>query len=90
MPNATGRRAFFVSDRTGITAEMLGHSLLSQFEGVPFREVTLPFVETLAVDKPWRVGANGVCEGGQVRVGNAYGSRTLDVAAPFCDPVVRP
>ena len=45
---------------------------------------------TLAVDKPWRVGANGVCEGGQVRVGNAYGSRTLDVAAPFCDPVVRP
>lgn len=45
---------------------------------------------TLAVDKPWRVGANGVCEGGQVRVGNAYGSRTLDVVAPFCDPVVRP
>ena len=45
---------------------------------------------TLAVDQPWRVGANGVCEGGRVRVGNAYGSRTLDVAAPFCDPVVRP
>jgi regulator of PEP synthase PpsR (kinase-PPPase family) len=43
------RAAFFVSDRTGITAEMLGHSLLTQFEGVNFEEVTLPFVDT--VDK---------------------------------------
>jgi len=41
----TLRTAFFVSDRTGITAEMLGHSLISQFEGVRFREVTLPFVD---------------------------------------------
>jgi len=47
MPLDSGRRAFFVSDRTGITAEMLGHSLLSQFEGVPFREVTLPFVDSV-------------------------------------------
>src|SRR4051812_45508154 len=36
------RAAFFVSDRTGITAEMLGHSLLTQFESVRFQEVTLP------------------------------------------------
>jgi [pyruvate, water dikinase]-phosphate phosphotransferase / [pyruvate, water dikinase] kinase len=43
------RVAFFISDRTGITAEMLGHSLLTQFEGVRFQEVTLPFVDT--VDK---------------------------------------
>ena len=41
------RAAFFVSDRTGITAEMLGHSLLTQFEGVRFREITLPFVDTI-------------------------------------------
>lgn len=40
------RLAFFISDRTGITAEMLGHSLLTQFEGVRFQEVTLPFVDT--------------------------------------------
>lgn len=39
------RTAFFISDRTGITAEMLGHSLLTQFESVPFEEVTLPFVD---------------------------------------------
>ncbi len=41
------RSAFFISDRTGITAEMLGHSLLTQFEMVSFNEVTLPFVDTI-------------------------------------------
>ncbi len=45
MP-AQKRAAFFISDRTGITAEMLGHSLLTQFESVRFEEVTLPFVDT--------------------------------------------
>ena len=44
------RAAFFVSDRTGITAEMLGHSLLTQFDDeVRFNEITLPFVDS--VDK---------------------------------------
>src|SRR6185295_5750001 len=39
------RTVFFVSDGTGITAQMLGHSLLTQFEGVEFNQVTLPFVD---------------------------------------------
>lgn len=43
------RTVFLISDQTGITAETLGHSLLTQFEGVQFREVTLPFIDT--VDK---------------------------------------
>ncbi|MDX1443943.1 MAG: pyruvate, water dikinase regulatory protein [Gammaproteobacteria bacterium] len=43
------RTAFFVSDRTGITAETLGHSLLTQFDGVNFRQVTVPFMSS--VDK---------------------------------------
>jgi len=47
QPMAHPRTAFFVSDRTGITAEMLGHSLLTQFDGVRFNEVTLPFVDTI-------------------------------------------
>jgi [pyruvate, water dikinase]-phosphate phosphotransferase / [pyruvate, water dikinase] kinase len=56
------RSAFFVSDRTGITAEMLGHSLLTQFDDVRFNEVTLPFVDTAekardVVDKINRQGA---------------------------------
>lgn len=42
----TQRTAFFISDRTGITAEMLGHSLLTQFDQVSFIEITLPFVDS--------------------------------------------
>jgi [pyruvate, water dikinase]-phosphate phosphotransferase / [pyruvate, water dikinase] kinase len=42
------RTVFFVSDGTGITAQMLGHSLLTQFEGVEFRQVTIPFVDSPA------------------------------------------
>ena len=41
------RSAFFVSDRTAITAEMLGHSLLTQFDGLNLRETTLPFIDNL-------------------------------------------
>jgi regulator of PEP synthase PpsR (kinase-PPPase family) len=40
------RTVFFVSDGTGITAQMLGHSLMTQFEGVEFNQVTLPFVDS--------------------------------------------
>jgi hypothetical protein len=37
---------FFVSDQTGITAETLGHSLMTQFDGLKFRTVTVPFIDT--------------------------------------------
>jgi regulator of PEP synthase PpsR (kinase-PPPase family) len=40
------RTVFFVSDRTGITAEMLGNSLLSQFEEIEFTRITIPFVDS--------------------------------------------
>jgi regulator of PEP synthase PpsR (kinase-PPPase family) len=40
------RAVFFVSDGTGITAETLGNTLLTQFEGVAFRKTTLPFIAT--------------------------------------------
>ncbi|KIO49858.1 pyruvate, water dikinase regulatory protein [Nitrosospira sp. NpAV] len=43
---APRRSAFFLSDRTGITIEMLGHSLLRQFENLSFAEVTLPYLDT--------------------------------------------
>ncbi len=43
----TRRTVFFVSDRTGITAELLGKTLLTQFPGVQFRKRTLPFVDNL-------------------------------------------
>lgn len=37
---------FFVSDRTGITAENLGHALLTQFSGLKFEHHSLPFINT--------------------------------------------
>jgi [pyruvate, water dikinase]-phosphate phosphotransferase / [pyruvate, water dikinase] kinase len=40
------RTVFFVSDRTGITAETLGHSLLTQFNGIEFQRITVPFIDT--------------------------------------------
>ena len=41
------RTVFFVSDRTGITAEILGRTLLTQFPDVEFHKHTLPFVDTV-------------------------------------------
>lgn len=41
------RTVFFISDGTGITAETLGHSLLSQFEEIEFKFVTIPYVNNL-------------------------------------------
>ena len=40
------RAVFFISDQTGVTAETLGHSLITQFAGQNFRQVTLPFIDT--------------------------------------------
>ncbi len=40
------RTVFFLSDQTGVTAETLGHSLLTQFDSQDFRQVTLPFIDS--------------------------------------------
>lgn len=40
------RTVFFVSDGTAITAETFGHSLLTQFGDLEFRQIRLPFVDT--------------------------------------------
>ncbi len=52
----TRRTVFYISDRTAITAETIGHSLVTQFEHVQFEHITLPFIDTVekakaAVDK---------------------------------------
>lgn len=44
--NRAPRTVFFVSDGTGITAETLGHSLLSQFPAQRFRQVRMPFIDS--------------------------------------------
>ena len=40
------RTVFFISDGTGITAETLGHSVLTQFENLRFRPQRLPFIDS--------------------------------------------
>lgn len=40
------RSVLFISDGTGITAEMLGKGLISQFEEINFRQIRIPFVDS--------------------------------------------
>lgn len=44
--SSSKRPVFFISDRTGVTAEALGSSLITQFDGVDFDVHTLPFVDS--------------------------------------------
>ena len=62
---ANRRTVFFISDRTGITAEMLGNSLLTQFESLQFHRVTIPFVDSMEKvgDAVRQVNATAQAEG---------------------------
>lgn len=42
------RKVYFLSNRTAITAETLGQSLLAQFPDIHFATQTVPYVDTLA------------------------------------------
>ncbi len=41
------RTVFIISDSTGITAETFSHAVLSQFEGIKFQAVRLPFIDSV-------------------------------------------
>ncbi len=45
--SAVKRTVFIVSDGTGITAETFSNSVLSQFDMATFRQVRMPFIDTL-------------------------------------------
>src|SRR5258708_34928973 len=66
-PEATviKRTVFFVSDQTGITAETMGHSLMTQFDGIEFRQMTVPFIATLdkAIEAERKIDLVGAQEG---------------------------
>ena len=59
------RTVFFISDHSGVTAETMGHSLLSQFEGVSFKAVTLPFISSMekAAEVLQRINATAQADG---------------------------
>ena len=46
MSETSQRTVFFVSESTGITAETLGHSLLSQFPHIDFTYLQRPFIDS--------------------------------------------
>ncbi len=45
-PLQFSRSVYFLSNRTAITAETLGHSLLAQFPDIDFSTVTIPFIDS--------------------------------------------
>jgi regulator of PEP synthase PpsR (kinase-PPPase family) len=96
------RTVFFVSDRTGITAEMLGNSLLVQFDQFQFNRITMPFVDSPEkVDEAIRrinevgerepeqpiVFTSVVDEEAAERIRNGARALTLDVFQIFISPL---
>ena len=95
------RPVFFVSDGTGITAETIGHSLLTQFTGFRFLTDRLPFVDS--ADKAREAAAeirkagedhgvrpivvNSCVDGELNRLLAESGALMLDVFAPFIAPL---
>jgi len=77
---ADRRTVFFASDHTGITVESLGRGLLAQFEGIPFEEVTLPFVDS-------ETKARQVVE--RINQAAAHDDARPLVFATLVDPVLR-
>jgi regulator of PEP synthase PpsR (kinase-PPPase family) len=63
----TERTVFFLSDQTGVTAETLGHSLLTQFDSEDFRQVTLPFIDSEDKAREAVEKINAAAEGGVAR-----------------------
>jgi len=97
------RPVFYVSDGTGITAETIGHSLLTQFSGTQFSTNRIPFVDTIerAREVAGLIRARGEAMGVRpivisscVDPGLAMGlgesgALVLDVFAPFIEPLER-
>lgn len=68
--STAARTIFYASDGTGVTAETLGHSILTQFEGVKFKQQRIPFIDTedKARAAMLRINAATLAEGQKVVV----------------------
>lgn len=101
MPHLHGRPIFYVSDGTGITAETIGHSVLTQFDGIAFKSRRLAFVDNpaRAREAAAEIRAEGAASGFRPIVINTVvdghlsaliaesGAFMLDVFAPFIPPL---
>ena len=95
------RPVFYVSDGTGITAETIGHSLLTQFTGSRFVSDRIPFVDSpeRAREAAGRIRAAGEAHGTRpivitscvdpelTALVSESGALMLDVFAPFIAPL---
>lgn len=84
------RKLFIVSDGTGITAETIGHSLLTQFEQVDFEQLKLPFIDTPEKAAQVREQINAQAEHGSQRpiVIATFADQTLSRIVGECDGLV--
>lgn len=97
------RPVFYVSDGTGITAETIGHTLLTQFTGHRFATDRIPFVDTAdkarAAAEEIRQSAeqsglrpivvNSCVDAELSRILAGSGALMLDVFEPFIEPLER-
>ena len=95
------RTIFYVSDGTGITAETIGHSVLTQFDGIDFDTFRIPFVDdeekahgaaarirnAYAVSGVRPIVVNTVIDPLLSEVLATSGALMLDVFAPFIAPL---
>lgn len=97
------RTIFYISDGTGITAETIGHSVLTQFEGVAFDTFRIPFVDNAekahaavarirnsqALTGTRPIVINTVVDEALSEVLGSSGALMIDVFAPFIGPLER-
>jgi hypothetical protein len=95
------RTVFYISDGTGITAETIGHSVLTQFDVVEWESLRIPFVDSpeKAEAAAEQVRSQGASDGVRPVVINTVvdpaltailarsGALMLDVFAPFIEPL---
>lgn len=94
------RRVFFVSDGTAITAETIGHSVLTQFDTTRFDTYRIPFVDSaerahVAVERIKAIGFNGarpivvntIMDEKLSAIVAESGAFMLDVFTPFIRPL---
>jgi len=95
------RTIFYISDGTGITAETIGHSVLTQFDSVDFDTFRIPFVDTedkaqaaavrlktmYAQTGARPIVVNTIMDQKLSDIVAASGALMLDVFAPFIGPL---
>ena len=95
------RTIFYISDGTGITAETIGHSVMTQFDGVEFDAARIPFVDdeakaqaavarirdAAAASGMRPILINTVIDQKLCEILAGSGALMLDVFAPFIGPL---